>query len=655
MAQLATVDQQRELMRYMGGLNDWLARDVQDRQAELRAVTARIDQLRDDLGRMGPVGAGPGWRSIRILHGSRIDTLPPTGMRMPEPAPQQPGGFGIQPPPPGVLGPVPPVVPLAPYPPVGVVFGPQPPVIPAIDRSLSDRSPVIPEPWGMPEPRYGGPMGPVRPAESPYEEYPPSGPSEYVYHPQEIDELAIPSPPSQSDMSREPLPVPGPGAFPVPHSPAEHESRSSTPTQESYRPPYSPAVQPIPPGPAVVPMAPPGGGPQFAPQQTVVVPPAPVPPPGHLDHPLPIIVQASPPGPLAQGAIPMQPSITFPPSGMPIPLGTPQPGVAILPSQPGPGTIVINPPAMPVPESYGPSRASSRSGVREPVVVVQSSPDRLPVQIPATVVQVPPSVHTHHEPIPTSPSIRAIHEHEVSRSPSPRPRHRYRRRSRSYSPDDYYDDRPERYRYPEDRHRYRDRDYSPGYRYRRYDYSPPRRRRSYDYESPEGRPRRRHRDRDRPEREGDEDHSPEDPGRRRPERRPSRRSEPEEHDLGDRPHAPLSQREGDPGGAPHPTPSHTAAHPLSPAPPTIIRLGPPCMSLVSCDTFHIELVPQIAPCHLITPLCPLNMGNTSADPLFQGQSHQNHPAVIPRLHLRGEVTDTHLNVHLRVLLPHLAL
>ena len=79
------------------------------------------------------------------------------------------------------------------------------------------------------------------------------------------------------------------------------------------------------------------------------------------------------------------------------------------------------------------------------------------------------------------------------------------------------------------------------------------------------------------------------------------------------------------------------------------------MSLVSCDTFHIELVPQIAPCHLITPLCPLNMGNTSADPLFQGQSHQNHPAVIPRLHLRGEVTDTHLNVHLRVLLPHLAL
>ena len=53
------MDQQRELMRYMGSLNDWLARDVQDRQAESRAVTAYVDQLRDDLRRMD-VGVGPG-------------------------------------------------------------------------------------------------------------------------------------------------------------------------------------------------------------------------------------------------------------------------------------------------------------------------------------------------------------------------------------------------------------------------------------------------------------------------------------------------------------------------------------------------------------------------------------------------------------------
>ena len=46
-------------MRYMDSLNDRLARDVQDRQAELRAVTAHVDQLREDLRRMG-VGVGPG-------------------------------------------------------------------------------------------------------------------------------------------------------------------------------------------------------------------------------------------------------------------------------------------------------------------------------------------------------------------------------------------------------------------------------------------------------------------------------------------------------------------------------------------------------------------------------------------------------------------
>ena len=34
LAQLATVDQQRELMRYMRGLNEWLERDVYDRQSK---------------------------------------------------------------------------------------------------------------------------------------------------------------------------------------------------------------------------------------------------------------------------------------------------------------------------------------------------------------------------------------------------------------------------------------------------------------------------------------------------------------------------------------------------------------------------------------------------------------------------------------------
>ena len=49
LAQLATVDQQRELMRYMRGLNEWLERDVYDRQSELRGIVARVDQLSHDI------------------------------------------------------------------------------------------------------------------------------------------------------------------------------------------------------------------------------------------------------------------------------------------------------------------------------------------------------------------------------------------------------------------------------------------------------------------------------------------------------------------------------------------------------------------------------------------------------------------------------
>ena len=36
-------------MRYMRGLNEWLERDVHDRQSELRGVVARVDQLREDI------------------------------------------------------------------------------------------------------------------------------------------------------------------------------------------------------------------------------------------------------------------------------------------------------------------------------------------------------------------------------------------------------------------------------------------------------------------------------------------------------------------------------------------------------------------------------------------------------------------------------
>lgn len=80
LAQLATVDQQRELMRYMRGLNGWLERDVRDRQSELRGVIARVDQLRDDL---------RGMRSQVHLIGEPSDGTGspdgPLGPQMPQP------------------------------------------------------------------------------------------------------------------------------------------------------------------------------------------------------------------------------------------------------------------------------------------------------------------------------------------------------------------------------------------------------------------------------------------------------------------------------------------------------------------------------------------------------------------------------------------
>ena len=45
-AQVATFEQQLELMRYLRSLNLWLERDAQDRTDELRGVYERIQRLR---------------------------------------------------------------------------------------------------------------------------------------------------------------------------------------------------------------------------------------------------------------------------------------------------------------------------------------------------------------------------------------------------------------------------------------------------------------------------------------------------------------------------------------------------------------------------------------------------------------------------------
>jgi len=46
-------------MRYMRGLNEWLERDVYDRQNELRGVVARVDELREQLRNMQESGTCP--------------------------------------------------------------------------------------------------------------------------------------------------------------------------------------------------------------------------------------------------------------------------------------------------------------------------------------------------------------------------------------------------------------------------------------------------------------------------------------------------------------------------------------------------------------------------------------------------------------------
>ena len=545
---------------------------------------------------------------------------------MPQPQPgQAPGpGFIVPPVPPVLGGPVPAVVPGA-YPGFFPQGAPQPPVIPVADRSPVAHSPVIPEAlpgWGraMPDPsHYVGPSGPVLPG-TPYAEYHPTHPSEYVHHIVEPDERVIPETPTSA--TRSPLPVPGRDTIFVQPTPRP-ESRSSTPTQESYHPPYGPGILPVPTGgiPHVIPVehSPP-------PHQTIINIPPGVPPPGQIIEPgIPITVQ-QPGVPIQPGGVPVQPSLQ---------------GVQ-------PGTIVIQPtPAgavpFPVPESvYGPSRVSSRTSTRAPVVVVQSSEDGSPVHVSPSVVGVPPSVHLHDDRIPRSPTIHAFpgapssagapiildpsgprpyspggsrrRAPGDSRSPPPRgysPRDEGRRprrggrrdRSYSYSPDDRsYRGRPyspeyDRYGYPRRRSpgygRYYDDDYPRrGGRRRRYgdnDRSPEDGRGERDEGEEDGprdgrrlRRRRGPDDRERPERE-DEEHAPEDPGRGAPQRQPSGRSvsrpDIEEHEPGDQPRAQPSDArparepvEGDTARAPPRAPP-SPAPPLSPAPPTIIRLG----------------------------------------------------------------------------------
>ncbi|CAE7134405.1 unnamed protein product, partial [Rhizoctonia solani] len=94
-SQDVVADQQREIIRYLGGLNQWLERDVIDRQYELRALSERMDQLRDELlyrlGRpptptqrppFGPQVTGPQITGPKIFGPQIVGQVPPGGIVM---------------------------------------------------------------------------------------------------------------------------------------------------------------------------------------------------------------------------------------------------------------------------------------------------------------------------------------------------------------------------------------------------------------------------------------------------------------------------------------------------------------------------------------------------------------------------------------------
>ncbi|EGO01064.1 hypothetical protein SERLA73DRAFT_151625 [Serpula lacrymans var. lacrymans S7.3] len=393
LAQLATVDQQRELMRYMRGLNEWLERDVSDRQSELRGVSARVDQLRNELAQLG------------------------LGFRPDMPQPQHSSGPFIVPPVPPVTGPMgQPHLVSGQYPGGFVPLGPMqgglvPPVI-AQDRTPTPSyTPVIPSPvMGMPGVHHV-PVVPDFSSYTPHHQV--QGPDHYVYEPSAYTGGpsaytggVIPSPQSDS-ATYEPMPAviinppppqiqqqqqqPITSTYFVPPSPSHSRSGSTTSTQQSYDhppipiPPHSGqdrqeglADAPQPPVPAAD-LPHPSQARQESvsePVTTVIINQAPPPAPGAVPGAVPEAV----PG-VVQGAAP---GGTLPQAGVP--------GQYISP----PPAIIINPPLQQIPG--GPpivigrsphSRPSSRgtSGGHPTVIVQRSrSSSSSPRQAPAHIV-----------------------------------------------------------------------------------------------------------------------------------------------------------------------------------------------------------------------------------------------------------------------------
>ncbi|TFK53121.1 hypothetical protein OE88DRAFT_1807017 [Heliocybe sulcata] len=433
-AQRASIEQQREIMRYLRGLNEWLARDVHDRQAEIRGVSARVDRLRDDLDRVGQPQYAAG------VQPQFPGPPPPPMVGMPvAPAPTGPGGDTyVVPPLPSMGGPViPPVMPGFQGPAPGMPQGPIVNVLPPGTPS-DEWSPVIP-----PEPGYGPsqqyeeppfvPPGP-HPRPRPQTGYYPDEPH---YRPGSEESVFIPD--EQPPMSQPPMtiiPPPGGGipqqGVPIviqgPPQPQQQqptiiqmgESRSETPTESRHGSPV-PYFQP-----------PLSQHRPYSPDQVYPVADRPSSPrhgsPRHSDvHPQPIIIQQpAPPGMSAMH-----------PSGQPI--------VVQPPMRTGSAHSRPYSPPLVVRESRSPSR-------ERPVIIAPTQPSM--GHQPAVIVPSPQPHHMSEGPpvIIQSGAPTPYHEYTPSRQPSyspsrpyegrsPRGHHRTeyddrgRSRSRSYSPE----------------------------------------------------------------------------------------------------------------------------------------------------------------------------------------------------------------------------
>ncbi|KAI0037086.1 hypothetical protein K488DRAFT_81579 [Vararia minispora EC-137] len=395
----ASLEQQRDIIRYMAELNDWLGRDVHDRQEEIRSVLARIDDLRREFGSRPGIGQ-------------------PVPAYIPQPVPA-PGTQGA----PGGLFPGGLVAPG--YPPTQYPPGPyqQPVIVTPVPRrddgSSRSHSPVIPDRPDLPAPHPGQWPGQVIPVG-----FPPQ--SAIVPEPPIGSEVFIPSDrtPSESlsPSSGPILPVPPIGGQQPPihihtapptvivQSPSRASSRTPSPapsvvvpvapqTPFSIANPTDPRHQPLPPRPDDVVHQPGFPGWRDRPGEGGVAP-------GLVPAPMPPQAPSLPPPISPQG-----PTIIVQPQ---------QPGM-VGPGMVGPGGVVQPPVVIATSPSRRrssgrrlSSRSRSRRSSRSP------SPGRIPTFLPGVMQGQPtqPTIIMQPPAVPQAPTSRRTRPTSSSRSRS---------------------------------------------------------------------------------------------------------------------------------------------------------------------------------------------------------------------------------------------